>query len=281
MRGAAFLMVLVLTGCGSSAAEHAQQSSTGCGDAGYVPRDLDAAAKDVTVGDAAAATGDAAPDPAHWSCNTDDDCAVFPSYPYCDGHSCSAAETVTFCTAGGLNRQEGYGVKHTYVASNGTFSDNCDENGNLLDYKCVAETKCGPGPNPACNNLDTGEVASTTVDCAGTCMNGRCDSRCPQQGDHLTFLETQPDGSAVIHNDTDGRAYSCTLQTDSPADSFDCKTVGAGQTGIVLSLGLSGRQCPGADFGGIGVALPGVPTSNGGENCDYKCGIDPTPVCSP
>jgi hypothetical protein len=277
-------VVLVLAGCVQTRADPARDAASGCGDAGspLVPRDLDAGAKDVHVGDAApSGTSDATPDPNNWSCNVDEHCAVFPALPYCDGHQCSAAEKTVHCTAGAENQQESPEVQHTYIGQNGTFTDRCDGSGNLVDYGCEFKTKCGPGPNPACGNIDTGRVTSTTRDCAGMCVNGRCDGRCPQQGDHITYRDTHPDGSALIRNDSDGRSYDCTLDYDSPADKFDCKAVAVGQTGTVLGRSVRDMQCTGRDFGGFSVVLPGVPTTNSGENCGYDCGIHPEPPCSP
>lgn len=277
---------LALAGCVQGQAEPAntKNTATHCGDAGspLIPRNLEAGAKDVAVGDAVSSgKSDAAPDPATWGCYIDEQCSVFAALPYCDGEHCSAAEKSVTCTPGAEYQQESPEVRHTYAGSNGTFTDRCDGSGNLVDYGCEFKTQCGPGPNPACGNYDTGRVTSATRDCAGMCVNGRCDARCPQQGDHVTYRETHPDGSAVIHNDSDGRSYDCRLTDDTRGDNFDCKTVAVGETGTEWGVSAPDQSCTGADFGSLTVVVHGVPTINGGYTCAYDCSIHAEPACSP
>jgi len=221
--------------------------------------------------------------PATWECYVDEDCRAFADRPYCDGFHCILVLKDVTCQDGALGEIENPEVKHTYSGTNGTFADSCNAHGNLVAYKCATENRCTtPPPNPYCRQFENGLVdeAPTTVDCAGGCHDGRCDGRCPQQGDHITFLESGTDGGAVIRNDTDGRTYACSNDWDSPADAFDCKSVRVGQTGHVLSRSVSDNMCTGANFGTVGLDLDGVPSVNAGDSCAYSCSIRAVPGCA-
>jgi hypothetical protein len=251
-----------------------------------VPRDPSYGPKTVTVtGDPNApdATPQFESNPAAWECAVDQDCHAFADRPYCDGFRCIPAQDDVACQDGAANTIENPETKHTYTATNGTFANSCDAEGNLNAYQCVTEMRCmTPSPDRYCRLFQTGLVTTTptTVDCAGGCYDGRCDGRCPQQGDHITFVESGTDGSAVIRNDTDGRTYACSNDWDSPADTFDCKGIRAGQTGHVLARSVNDNHCTGADFGGIGLDLDGVPAINGGDSCGYSCSIRAVPGCA-
>jgi hypothetical protein len=118
------------------------------------------------------------------------------------------------------------------------------------------------------------------VDCLGTCRGARCDGRCPQQGDQLTFMGEGTSGNVVIHDDSNGRGYACMVQAALPMQTtFDCAHAPAGRTGFVQGLGLSGSFCTGAAFGGIAVTVDGVAVPQGGYACLYQCSV--VPNCEP
>jgi hypothetical protein len=94
------------------------------------------------------------------------------------------------------------------TGANGTFSDLCAADGNLLEYVCEAETLCEGDINPACYTFQTGSVVAKTVDCVGSCMDGTCAARCPVTGDHVKYLVIA-ETTAVFLNETDGRSYGC------------------------------------------------------------------------
>lgn len=191
-----------------------------------------------------------------------------------DSGSEAAASVTTDCTtidggAGPLDPS----IQDTVSGTNGVFVDSCDPSGNLVDYLCETRNICGPGPNPGCTQVATGAVISQTVDCSGHCIDGRCDGRCPDFDQRVDFVSVGAAGSATIHNDTDGRAYACTLVFDAPNDAFDCMTdPHAGSTATISSLGLQAAYCTGKGFGAIGLKFDGV-TPVGNEACTYQCSI--------
>jgi hypothetical protein len=218
----------------------------------------------------------------------DSDCSVFPDRPFCDGFRCSGAQAVVTCTANGpdLAGLRSPEVAHTYDAGNGTFTDHCDANGNLIGYEC--ETKlpsCSPGQN-GCDGplVFTGQVVPlpNVVDCGGTCLDGRCDGRCAQQGDQVTLMGEDTAGDVLLHNDSDGRMYACMPDPqDEHGANFDCAHVPQAQKGFVMGRSVADQHCTGAAFGNISVVLDNVPTPSGLDTCGYlNCGIRPTPACN-
>jgi hypothetical protein len=165
------------------------------------------------------------------------------------------------------------GIADTVRGSNGTFIDTCDSTGNLVDYTCETVSVCGPGPNPGCQSYMTGRVVPKSINCSGHCASGRCDARCPAEGQAFHYVAVNnTTGAVTIHNDSDGRTYVCTLLFDNAQDSFDCtKSPAVGGQGSVVSLGLQGTYCTGTSFGNIGVNEAGQPA--GLENCAYGCSI--------
>ncbi|MGH7435119.1 MAG: hypothetical protein ACRENE_05555 [Polyangiaceae bacterium] len=211
-----------------------------------------------------------------WGCNEDSDCSVFADLPFCDGpHRCAAAKTSVSCEAGTLWFPPSPEIGHTYLGSNGTVTDSCDPNGNLLEYQCASQQPpCRSGQN-GCDGplVNTGAVVTspTRIDCLGTCQQGRCDGRCPQQGDHVTVVQEQAGGSSVIHNDSDGRMYTC---THDGANAANCTSLREGQPGTVGALGLQGAYCTGTNIGLVELTLPSIGT------CGYACSILVLPSCN-
>jgi hypothetical protein len=292
-RLASAAVVLAAAGCQGSGESSGRSASPvwACVDAStfaYVPPDRDAQAADVSVvgplpdgaTSAPSAPSDVGgasqpPDPATWGCYADTDCSVFPDLPYCDGNRCWAASRTVTCTAGAsANVAINAEVRHTFAGMNGSFVDACNGQGNLLQYSCETETAshCDMG----CVEVNTGRVAQPElVDCVGACRDGRCDGRCPHQGDHVTFVGDGPDAHAIVRNDSDGRVYTCTIAGDAGCSaSGGCP--GAAETGTVTGLGLQygeGR-CTGTDIGTMAVAI-----AQGRGALGMQCGI--VPICAP
>jgi hypothetical protein len=154
--------------------------------------------------------------------------------------------------------------KKTIEGTNGTFVDECDANGNLVEYVCDTETECGPPPNPDCDTFQTGEVIPMEFDCDGTCVDGTCVSRCPEFDDMLEYIAVGP--TVVFRNLEDSRLYSCTLIFDIGSDSYDCETdPTVGDQTVVHSLGLQTEWCTGGAIGNIGTGNP--------QQCTYSCSI--------
>jgi hypothetical protein len=170
-------------------------------------------------------------------------------------------------------RHDDPNVMQSVTGTNGTFSDTCDAQGDLVQYVCEVETVCGPGPNPACETKLTGKVVEENVDCNGGCAGGACDGRCPAYGQQLTYLSVDADGNVTLENSVDQRKYDCVLLVE--GTSYDCKRAPfVGEKGRVASLGLHGTYCTGDDFGNIGVAIEGVQLPSGQiQHCSYGCSI--------
>lgn len=195
-----------------------------------------------------------------------------------DAASVSSSASIT-CEEGKTSHSGETGDDPTTVQSvtgtNGSFSDACDGSGNLTEYLCETKMECGPGPNPACYDKQTGKVIPKTYDCNGKCNAGTCDARCPASGQQLTYESVDQEGNPVLKNSADGRRYACQLTWDNPKDAYDCvKAPFVGEKGRVASLGLSTHQCTGGEIGNIGVAIEGVqPPTGGGQHCTYTCSI--------
>jgi hypothetical protein len=127
---------------------------------------------------------------------------------------------------------------------NGEFVDECDAEGNLVEYACETVLECGPGPNPACTDVVTGNVAGSVVDCGGECMNGACVVRCVDFGDRMTVLSVQSNGDIVVEHVAHGRRYECTLIFDNPSDDVDCTAEREpGEDLLIEALGVTDPAC--------------------------------------
>jgi hypothetical protein len=157
--------------------------------------------------------------------------------------------------------------QHTVTGENGSFTDECDRNGNLLEYVCEVISECVDPPNPICNYYQSGDAVALMFDCAGTCMDGTCVARCPDFGDILEYVAI--DGDAVtLSNQNDGRSYDCVLSFDNASDSYDCSTEPTvGATTVVGSLGLGGPWCTGTQAFNVGTGDP--------QQCTYMCTMIP------
>lgn len=144
---------------------------------------------------------------------------------------------------------------------------------------------CAPGPTNPCDGLLpvlTGRVVPlvAVVDCEGQCHGGRCDGRCPQQGDSITYFGKDANGEVVVHDDSNGRTYACGKST--AGVSFDCADPPSKATGFVSARSVEDQHCTGAAFGGIGIVVDGVATSSGSNTCSYDtCSVQPGSGCAP
>lgn len=156
--------------------------------------------------------------------------------------------------------------RRTVNGANGSFTDECDANGNLVEYVCETVNECGPGPNPACNNAQTGDVVSEMFDCAGTCQDGTCVARCPSEGDEVEYIEVAG-VDVVLENLTDGRRYDCVMSFDQDSDTYDCTNdPSVGDKTAVFGLGLMSAWCTGTQAFNLGTAMDGA-----SQQCTYMC----------
>ena len=163
-------------------------------------------------------------------------------------------------------------VRATASGLNGTFSDVCDPSGNLIEYVCeiIFEPGCLPNPDPSCTRV-TGNVVAANLDCKGTCVEGSCSGRCPQQEDRITYIERLGEGGAVFKNENDGHIYTCNLIFDNSSDTYNCTTdPQVSETVRVASLGLDNYTfCAPGPIGNIGTGQIG-----GAQQCTYACTLN-------
>ncbi len=171
----------------------------------------------------------------------------------------------------GMQGTAAWTVRATTTGENGSFTDTCDENGNLIEYLCETAT-CGfdtAGAVPAaggssdvgvpCQPITSRFVISTSVNCAGRCVEGACNWFCASQGDTLTVVEAP--GDHVTFEDG-GTILDCKPLVE--LGGFECLSPALlGHTMSVVSLGNCTAQSTvlGADDA----------TTTPGEDCAYEC----------
>jgi hypothetical protein len=149
-------------------------------------------------------------------------------------------------------------VRHTVSGLNGTFTDICDENGDLVQYYCDIYREWDLN---YLGGYQTGDVVSGIMDCDGTCQDGVCTSLCPRIDDTARYLDIKDD-AAVLENETMGHVYKCVLISDFNNDDYDCLSDPAvGSTAVIESVGWSERLCVGDRIFTFGVA----------HRCTYEC----------
>jgi len=160
-------------------------------------------------------------------------------------------------------------LRQSWTGGNGSYTDHCDANGNLVEYGCDAQVVCSlPFSHVPPDIERTGEVVATAVDCNGSCSEGACRSSCPDVGDIVTYLEVDASAASFL-NETKGERYDCALIFDNPRDSFDCSNdPRPGDAEVIAGLGLFGSFCTSKNFGNIGLE----------SGCSYRCG---TPEVEP
>jgi hypothetical protein len=138
-------------------------------------------------------------------------------------------------------RGDGSTAKSTTTGVNGSFTDSCDESGNLVEHfceigPCVSARVAFPagfGGTGGFENCPTGKVVSRTIDCGGHCEDATCFDWCAEQGG--SFEITGVSETTVLM--TKG-AYEYTCEVIFEGDGFDCRDPSlAGRTLVVTSLG--------------------------------------------
>ncbi len=171
---------------------------------------------------------------------------------------------------GAVQPMSGASVASTTVGENGSFTDTCDENGNLVEYVCEmapctvqriipATGGQGTGGTSACLPMASGQVVPLSIDCAGHCRDGACFGWCASFGDTFTVTAVAANGLEMSRGDD---AYSCSVVFQ--RDGYDC--LGASLMGrelVVTSLGA----CVGASttFGWDDLDDPAT------EECAFTC----------
>jgi hypothetical protein len=171
---------------------------------------------------------------------------------------------------------ETYQTRTTTTGTDGTFTDECDAAGNLIEYMCEAfpptDVFCGqPNPNPRCLDLiPTGRVLPVMLECAGTCSEGTCASRCPEIGDELVYTTfDDATGAATLGNPAREAEYSCVLARDYQPGGHDCiadPEVGDEMT-VTYRRSFTTAFCVQGEM--IGVTLGFMGTSV--TECGYDC----------
>lgn len=177
-------------------------------------------------------------------------------------------------------------------ATAGTFADHCDDNGDLVQYRCEVRYELDPNcsltgaPTPAagapladiaapfCNNVSypTGNVIEQVSQCGGLCQDVACPNLCPAYDETLVYRSIdRGTGQAVFAFDRVGHDLSCELIFDRADDGYDCVADPQASSEIIVpSLGLSSPYCVEGNIGNIGVNDPSHPD---GQECSYRCDV--------
>jgi len=150
----------------------------------------------------------------------------------------------------------GVDVATPVTGINGTYTDRCDADGNLIEYQCEMVECFFPleaaAPTPPADggasgigmcapNVPTGNVTQVAVDCHGRCDQGACPVFCPDVSDFFEVTHAVP-GVALIAIHEDGQYVSCHSLF---ADDVPCTSESlVGERMSVLSL----EACSPASF---------------------------------
>jgi hypothetical protein len=144
-------------------------------------------------------------------------------------------------------------LKKQLEGSNGTFVDECDADGNLIEYTCGTNyIDDGHGGTVGVYN---GEVEPTLMPCGGTCVDGRCPSQCPASPATMTCIAMREGQTIVLQDDATGLSYEC----EPAGPCFAGYRVGS--TVEVTSGWGTHRLCT--------EALPGLART--ADSCAYAC----------
>jgi hypothetical protein len=136
--------------------------------------------------------------------------------------SCTDSDAVAATTFGATPNVDLQTITHgTTIGINGTFADECDAQGDLLEQICETQFGCGTSgradaggaADAACapQHHPTGYVEQRVVDCLGMCADGVCNIPCPLAGDELTVTEVVSTAQQYeLDSGTAGLRYSCT-----------------------------------------------------------------------
>jgi hypothetical protein len=108
------------------------------------------------------------------------------------------------------------------TGSNGTLSDACDIDGNLVAAACEIVEDYEPVDDRQFTRIwrQTGAVISIPIDCGGRCVEGRCPSSCPNTGDAVRISKLTED-RVDLKSCKDGFAYDCAINPK-PAWAAGC-----------------------------------------------------------
>jgi hypothetical protein len=151
-------------------------------------------------------------------------------------------------------------IQHSLVGANGQFTDRCTEDGNLEQFFCGATVDLG--------DVEVYEVNPIPylVDCDGRCVDGTCESSCPEHEQQIQVNGINDDNKVSLDNLSDGRAYACMFLS---GDLEACVHDPGGAVGVISGLGGAGGGCEGGPIGNIRVAF------EDGSECTYSnCRID-------
>lgn len=140
------------------------------------------------------------------------------------GRGSAGAPPVTRCNAGVASGGPYFGAsdeRETYEGDNGSFTDTCDDGGNLIAYGCDGTYET-TGPQATRYYRTNGSVTSTTIDCGGRCVSGACPDSCPALADPLNYTSVAADGSVTLVDLSTGWSYACELYAE--GSTTDCKT---------------------------------------------------------
>lgn len=188
---------------------------------------------------------------------------------------------VPACTETDQAATNQYRVRGTTVGTNGTYSDYCTEDGNLVEYSC--EMGCdsyalGYGGLPitagaagaitsqvlpiVCMPYAIGPVIEAEVNCDGRCQDGTCFGWCPDFGDSLTVSGVS--GGEVAMETPNGYSLKCEVTVTQPG--YDCaEPILVGTSLNVLALGSCTTA---ATYFGTD-----LPNSIGNQACSYGCTV--------
>jgi len=167
----------------------------------------------------------------------------------------------------------------TTVGVNGSFTDYCDDGGNLIEHYCEP-LPCGVPPQadaiPAgssgigvpCQIGQSGNVLELPVDCGGRCSDGACEQYCTDFGQTFTVTNVGV-GQSVIAVDLSGQHVACSIIAE--LDGFLCADASLqNRVMTVVALGT----CSPASFT-MGVTYAGTTDA---QDCSYTCTtVDPPP----
>jgi len=157
--------------------------------------------------------------------------------PACDGDDETTPSEPEAASCPDFNPKAG--VKHAVSGNNGSFTDHCDENGDLVQYGCAltSQTLC---EGEYCTEVwsQSDEVEPTTVACGGTCHDGMCIGRCPSDGSAVEFESVSMDGSASVRSLETARLLACQLTNHTFASEDELPKFLAGPLTVwIVSLG--------------------------------------------
>lgn len=103
-------------------------------------------------------------------------------------------------------------IRQTFTGDNGTFTDHCASCDTLVKYTCEEGTECDN--EELCEPSVTGDVIPMQIACP--CVDGRCVTGCPEQGDKMHVEAVVPNGKTTLVHDATGKKYACNSNPECP-----------------------------------------------------------------